>query len=570
MIEKLPILLPEIVLFITTVVVMMVGQIGHTHVRRAVWYIAALGIAASGVLASATGDLVREAGNPLLPGITPYAKVLISVVGLLLVPLLAGTVDRGEEARIDAGTARFDPLRATRGEFWAFYLFSLTGLMLVASADDLIWLFLALELTSLPTYMMVAMSSTRDRAREAGVKYFFLGALGAAVFLYGFTLLYGAAGTTGLGGIAAAFGEQLADTGAIGPLGIAGLAVSILGLGFKIAAVPMHFYTADVYQGGASPVSAMLAFVPKAGGILALIALLATTGWAAGPDGAGLPFEIELLLWVMAALTMTVGNVLAWLQTSAKRMLAYSSIAHSGYMLVGLIAGPARPGEGFAGDGIAAALFYLLCYGVMNVGTFAVLASLERRAADGGEPEELDELDDLRGLAREHRALGWTMVICSLSLLGFPPLLGFWAKVGLFTSALSHGHIALVVVLALNSAAAAFYYLRLVSLPLLESRDEPLRFVAVPMKSRPFSAVISAGGVIVLVFAVPALMNASSGAAALADRAAPHGTDHHGIGHHAGDDHGHAGHDPLDDPDADPDASPDDSPADAPRVADAR
>src|SRR5690606_30299841 len=272
----------------------------------------------------------------------------------------------------------------------------------------------------------------------AGVKYFFLGALGAAVFLYGFTLLYGAAGTTDLLGIAAAL-----QTSGVGPLATAGLVLAVLGLGFKIAAVPMHFYTADVYQGAAAPVSAMLAFVPKAAGFIGLIFICACAGWNHGLGGNSLPPALEILLWTMAVLTMLVGNVLAILQDSVKRLLAYSSVSHSGYMLVGLVAGPA--GARVTENGVAAVLFYLLCYGVMNVGAFAVIASLERRAG-----QEVDSFDDLRGMFRAHPALGTVMVICALSLLGMPPLLGFFGKLHLVTAGIAAGHIPLVIVLLVN------------------------------------------------------------------------------------------------------------------------
>lgn len=442
----------------------------------------------------------------MLPGMAPFAKCLICLVALFLLPLLAGTVDRAEEHRIATGAGVFNPLRSNRAEFYSFFLFSITGLLLVADADNLIWLFLALELTSLPTYIMVAISSERHRAQEAGVKYFFLGALGAAVFLYGFALLYGATGTTNLNAIHESFLSR-----GISTMAIAGLILSLLGLCFKIAAVPMHFYTADVYQGASAGVAAMLAFVPKTAGFLAMLLILATVGWSSGPGAASLPEPLRLLLWVIAALTMTVGNVLAVLQSSAKRTLAYSSIAHSGYMLVGVIAGP---GDGsFTRNGISAVLFYLLGYGVMNLGAFAVLASVEKPASDGGEPRELDSFDDLRGLCRTHPVSGWTMVLCSLSLLGMPPLLGFFGKLPLFTSAIGAGEIPLVLVLGINSAIAAFYYLRLMAMPLLE--EPSFRATAPvdnPFVSRRFAGLLSAGGVIVLAVFANLLMKESTAA----------------------------------------------------------
>jgi NADH-quinone oxidoreductase subunit N len=432
-------------------------------------------------------------------------------------------VDRAEESAIAAGRRDFDPLRSNRAEFYAFYLFSLTGLMLCADADDLIWLFLALELTSLPTYIMVTISTARNRSREAGVKYFFLGALGAAVFLYGFALIYGGTGSTNLNAIADSFHAH-----GINSIALAGMLLSLIGLGFKIAAVPMHFYTADVYEGAAPQVSAFLAFVPKTAGFLGILLLTATMGWSFLPGkhigtlhavagGHQLPEVIRLALWVIAALTMTVGNVLAILQSSVKRILAYSSIAHSGYMLVGVIAGP---GDGtFTKNGLAAVLFYLMAYGLMNLGCFAVLAALERRTDRDGEPGEVESVSDLRGLCSTHPALGWTMVLCALSLLGFPPLLGFFGKLPLFTAAISAGEIPLVIVLGINSAIAAFYYLRIAFAPVLERADPSAEPAQVsPFRSRQLAGVIAAGAVVVLAIGgfklMGPIMDLTSGAAA--------------------------------------------------------
>lgn len=502
MTEKLALVWPEIWLFITTCVVMVVGLSPDLRVRKLCGWISAIGL----VVAIGAAVPVADAGG-LFPSITPYAKGMIGVVGLMLLPLLAGTVDRDLDAAIASGRAKFNPLRTNRAEFYAFFLFSLTGLMLTASADDLIWLFLALELTSLPTYIMVTISTRGTRSQEAGVKYFFLGALGAAVFLYGFALIYGATGTTDLTEIAAAFRAQ-AQAGGLNPIGIAGMAIALVGLCFKIAAVPMHMYAADVYQGAASGVSAMLAFVPKTAGFIAIIMLCGAIGWNHGALHDALPAPIYVLLWVIAAATMFTGNLLAIRQSSVKRMLAYSSVAHSGYMLVGVIAGPGSGNGTFWDNGVAAVLFYLLTYGVTNVGTFAVLASIQRIGPDG-KSDEADDIADIRGLHGTRPWLAGAMLLCVLSLLGMPPLLGFFGKVGLFTSAIAAGEIPLVIVLGINSAIAAFYYLRIIRAAYLEPADESVSVGPGPVPQRVFAAVLSACSVVLLLGVAQTLIERS-------------------------------------------------------------
>ncbi|MCA9309656.1 MAG: NADH-quinone oxidoreductase subunit N, partial [Phycisphaerales bacterium] len=421
MVEKLQLSVPEIILFVAAVLVMVLGLSPRIQMRQMCGWIAGVALLASAIAAL----LTPASPNALLPNLVPFGKTLIAVIGVLLVMLSGGAADREYELEVSRGRV-FDGIRSTRGEYYAFFLFSLMGLMLCTSADDLIWIFLALELTSLPTYVMVSISTARSKSQEAGVKYFFLGAFGAAMFLYGFALIYGATGSTMLTEIAGSFARD-----GINPIGMLGLVLAVVGVSFKIAAAPMHFYTPDVYEGAATSVSAFLAFVPKAAGFFVLILLLTTVGWNHGTDGDALPEALHVTLWLMAAATMTIGNVMALLQSNVKRILAYSSIAHSGYMLVGLLAGPST---GAASNGLGAVLFYLMCYGFMNLGAFAVLACLERRPG-----MEIEDIDDLRGLCRRQPLLGGVMVLCSLSMLGLPPLLGLWGKLYLFTAAISAG-----------------------------------------------------------------------------------------------------------------------------------
>jgi NADH-quinone oxidoreductase subunit N len=462
--DKLWFLIPEVMLFAGAVIATILGLSPRRAVRDSVPVVTCLILAATFVVTPLlyADDARVEAAGLLMPVLGRYVKMIVCLLGIGLAMLSAGMIDRRLEAAIESGRLPFDALRVNRGEYFAFFLLSLIGVMLCAGANDLIWLFLALELTSLPTYIMVAISRGSKKAQEAAVKYFFLGALAAAMFLYGFALLYGSTGTMVLTEMREAFVEQ-ARSGGINRLGILGMILTLLGVSFKIAAAPMHFYAADVYEGAASPVTAFLAFVPKTAGMIAIIMLLATVGWtghmATTTDGLrvaieGLPPQIVTTLWMISVLTMTLGNIGALLQKSVKRVLAYSSIAHSGYMLIGVIAGP--------GWGVNAVLFYLLAYGLMNTAAFGVLAGLERRG------RELESLDDLAGLRLRHPAMAATMAVAAASLLGVPPLLGFIGKFYLFVAGVQAGQIMLVVIAGLNSAISAWYYLGLVKLPILE------------------------------------------------------------------------------------------------------
>ncbi|MDH3583070.1 MAG: NADH-quinone oxidoreductase subunit N, partial [Phycisphaerae bacterium] len=272
------------------------------------------------------------------------------------------------------------------------------------------------------------------------------------------------------------------------------LLLSVVGVCFKIAAVPMHFYAADVYEGAATPVTAFLAFVPKAAGFVTLVIILETVGWSLGGDDQ----TVTAVLWILAVATMFVGNTLALLQGNVKRLLAYSSIAHSGYMLVGLVAGPVGDGPQ---NGVSAILFYLVAYGVMNTGAFAVLGLLAR---DG---EEADDLDDLRGLGQRRPGLAVMLSICVLSLVGLPPLVGFWGKLYLFSAAISAGYVWLAVFGVINSAIAAYYYLRIIGVCYLSEPSGQAQVLARP--ARMLGAAVSATAVVVLSLVASPLIRAS-------------------------------------------------------------
>ena len=473
--DKLATLWPEIIMLMGAVSCLVTGLNPTLLARRATPFVAAGTIVIALVAVWLTGD-ANAADHPLgYGGMVVYLKQITLVLGFILLLIngkLPGNLLQNRDADAAGEKGRFEPADAMRGEFFFFFLVSLTGVMLTAGATDLVWLFLALELTSLPTYVMIATSRDDPACRESAVKYFFLGALSAAVFLYGFALIYGATGFTEFGQIRAAVGANPSR------LMLLGVVLAILGLCFKIAAVPMHVYAADVYEGAATPVTAFLAFVPKCAGFAALILIVALVGWDP------LPREIAYLLMGVAVLTMTVGNVLGIIQNNVKRTLAYSSIAHSGYILTGLLIGLAPavtvgivddasgasggvglPPDVAIGNGPAAILFYLLAYGVSTVGAFAVLASLHVHNPDdpADESREVQTYDDLSGLWHRHPYLAALMLISLLSLMGMPPLVGFVGKVyligGVFTAGPTYATLAVIMVV--NSAISAGYYLRI-------------------------------------------------------------------------------------------------------------
>lgn len=471
MVAKLAGLWPEITMLSAAAINMLVGLAPSACVRKFTGWITAAALVAAAALAAFT---------PPPDGSLPAAffiRQLVPVVGFLLLLVTVNVPDslrftRDSETGAEPRSS-FDPANVMRGEFMAFFLFSLVGVMLAAGATDLAWLFLALELTSLPTYIMVATARDKTIANESGVKYFFLGALAAAVFLYGFTLIYGATGFTDFYEIQLVAKAQLAK-GGLSPMFTMGILLAVIGISFKIAAVPMHFYTADVYQGATTPVTAFLAFVPKTAGFVSLIAVLGFVGWP-------LPPGISWAIWLIAAFTMTIGNVLGLLQTSVKRALAYSSIAHSGYMLVGLLAGPIAVEGSALGNGVAGVLFYLVAYGLATIAAFAVLGSIEARG------DEADSYEDISGLVKREPTLAAVMLLALLSLVGLPPLVGFLGKIYLFGSAIAHSgkhpeYVLLVVIAVINSAISAVYYLRIASAIFFGQPSDDLRVAPVPLR----------------------------------------------------------------------------------------
>lgn len=441
----IPLMWPELTLVIAAAVVLLVGLGRLGADRKLTAWLALAGIVIAFLITWYAGmpDRPLRAPGIRVTNLVWYVRIVALGIGLLVVLVNWPTL--------------FGPPPREQGEHFAMILFSLAGILLTALADDLVLLFLAVELVSVPTYVLVAVGRGDIRAQEAGLKYFFLGALSAALMVYGFSFLYGASGTTTLSTMNLSRGS--------GGYAALGLLLAFAGFAYKIAAVPFHVYAADVYQGAASPVTGLLGFFPKLAGFIALIKLLLLVQPPGAPaSGWDLPPVAFAFLWVAAAATMTVGNVLGLMQHNVKRILAYSSIAHSGYMLVGLLAGPVT-GAGPLPDGVSAMLFYIVVYGMMNLGAFAILALVESR----GRPAE--DLEDIVGLGYRHPLAGLGLAVCIFSLIGMPPTAGFFGKVYVFGAALSAGPdnphqqalIWLAVIGFVNAAVAAAYYLRIIA-----------------------------------------------------------------------------------------------------------
>ena len=350
-------------------------------------------------------------------------------------------------------------------EYLALVLLSAAGMLAMTTANDLIVVFLALEVLSIPLYVLAAFDRRRLSSQEAGMKYFVLGSFSSAIFLYGVALCYGATGTTSLTGIADFLSRNtLLDQGTL----LAGIAMLLVGLGFKVAAVPFHMWTPDVYQGAPTPVTSFMSAATKAAGFAALLRVF----------GVAFPLyrsDWRPAVWALAVLSLVVGSVAAVIQTDVKRILAYSSIAHAGYVLMGFQAGTSRGRE--------AALLYLFVYAFMTIGAFAVITVAARRGDDR------HSLDDYRGLAIERPVVGGLLIFFLLAQAGVPLTGGFIVKLEVFSAAAQANQYGLLVVGVLASVVAAFFYLR-IAYTLLTPGPEPAAPVAPPRRVDPWSAVV--------------------------------------------------------------------------------
>ena len=411
-------------------------------------------------------DLIRP-GKPAVAVATTLIGLAITAALAVAVSTTPGTAFDGSY-RVDALTTFLDvlfvviiamtvlfgpdylvPRNLPVAEFAAILVFAMTGAMLISASGDLLLLFLGLELMVLPGYILAAYHKTDSYSTEGAIKYFLLGSFSSAIFLFGLAFVWGLTGSMRLDAISDELTAIVAGNVPLSPGLAMGLAFLTTGVAFKIAAVPFHYWTPDAYQGSPTPITGYLSVGPKVGAVALILRLFVE---ALGPLA---DWWLPVVL-VLATLTMTLGNLVALTQDNVKRMLAYSSIAHTGYMLVGLAAWAGDPlGRS---DGIEALLFYGVAYAFMNLGAFAVIAALQKR------PGVTSSLATFAGLGRREPLMAILMTLFLLSLTGIPPTAGFFAKANIILAAVQAGGplTILAVIMVLNAAVAAFYYLRVV------------------------------------------------------------------------------------------------------------
>jgi NADH-quinone oxidoreductase subunit N len=473
--------LPEIFLGVAAMALLLLGvHQGARASREIAWLsVGALAIALFLVLAPLAehgpAPVVSLFGMFVTDGFGAYAKVLVILGSAFTLVIALAYNDRHGIAR---------------PEYPVLMLFATAGMMMMISANDLISLYLALELQSLSLYVLASFARDSELATEAGLKYFVLGALASGMLLYGASLVYGFAGTTNFDALA----DQFANGGTASVGLVVGIVFIAVGLAFKCSAVPFHMWTPDVYQGAPTPVTAFFSVAPKTAALVLFARVMV------GPFG-GLIADWRQVIWFIAVASMLLGSFAAINQHNIKRLMAYSSIGHVGYALIGLAAGSPA--------GIRGILVYMAIYLFMNVGTFAVILCMRR---DG---RMIEEIGDLAGLSRTQPALALALAIFMFSMAGIPPLAGFFAKIYVFLAAIDAGLYVLAVIGVLASVVGAYYYLRIVKLMYF---DEPVAAAYDKPIGREMQAVLLISAVVVLFFFIypgPVVDGADQVAAAL-------------------------------------------------------
>jgi len=460
---------PEIALVVGALVILILDASLKERANK--WHLSLLSTVTFGAAIffsfQAWGTTTLQIGDMIaVDGFATFVKITLAVFGLLTVWVSRDYLHR-------------DGIEES--EFYALILFAVAGMMLMASAADLIMMFLALETFSLALYVLVGFRRTSVTGQESAMKYFLLGAFSSCFFLLGIAFVYGAIGSTQLYGTREAQGIASTLIGLpAGDLTLLVLATGliIVGLGFKVAAVPFHMWTPDAYQGAPSPVTGFMAAATKLAAFAALLRLLDAVLFP-------LRWDWRPLVVVIAVLTMVVGSVLAVVQEDLKRLLAYSSIAHAGFVFTGIIATNDR--------GVSGSLFYLATYGITVLGAFAVVAIL------GGRNERRSRIDDFRGLFYERPLLAGALTLFLLSLAGVPATSGFVGKLVVFGAAVQEGYTWVVVVGALASAVAAFFYLKVLVVMYMQERDEDDEAIEEPRGEWLASGVVALAALVTVV-----------------------------------------------------------------------
>lgn len=453
-------IMPEVVLSIVAMVLLLVNvfvkseQKGYLAILSLVGVALTLAITVSGWGAPQSGFN----GSVLQDNFAIFFKVIFLIVTGMVLMITDQYLER---------------MKCNHGEIYPLILFATTGMMLMASATDMMTVFLGLELMSITLYVLAGFNRDNLKSNEAGLKYFLLGSFSTGFLLYGMALIYGTTGTTRIDKIAA----YVSDNGISlnNPWLLIGMLLIGTGFLFKVAAAPFHMWTPDVYEGAPTPMTAFMSVGPKAAGFAAFIRVFMVAFPALKADWTE-------LLWTLAVLTMTVGNITALYQKNIKRMLAYSSIAHAGYILVGLVAANAI--------GTTGIMFYLLSYAFMNIGAFAILILV------GKDGDERNNLEDLTGFGFKHPLLGMVMSIFLFSLAGIPPAAGFIGKFYLFSGAIQAGYIWLAIIGVLNSAASVYYYLRVMVFMYMKKPTEEFDWFKVTPTTA-FCLLIAVAGVLI-------------------------------------------------------------------------
>ena len=436
---------PIILITITGIVVLITDVFFKKLPKETLGYFSFLAVLITGVIISSQlGTTVYSFSNTFVVDNFSIFFNFIFLVSTAIVILMSVTYLRQEGINY--------------GEYYTLILFATVGMMLMAGGADLITIFLGLEIMSISLYVLAGFRRDRLDSNEASLKYFLLGAFSTCFLLYGIALLYGATGTTNINEIGAFITNNHAYSN---PMIIMGTCLLIIGFGFKTASVPFHKWAPDVYQGAPTSITAFMSVGPKAAAFAVFLRVFLVSL-------SGIETKWSVILWVLAALTMTVGNVVAITQTNIKRMLAYSSIAHAGYILMAFVTASI--------SGTASILFYLLVYVFMNLGAFAVVMVLGKKG------EENLQIDDYGGLGYKHPVLAITMSIFMFSLAGIPPFAGFIGKFYIFSAAIKSGYIVLAIIGVINSVISVYYYLRVTVVMYMK---QPVREFA-PLSLSPF------------------------------------------------------------------------------------